>query len=58
MAHLLGLMASCLPSILMVTDMPEQSTGPAFLHNQVYNLAFREISQIVKNTQILYYQKF
>lgn len=42
--HLLGPMASCLSSILMVTDRPEQSIGHAFLHN----LAFRGILQIKK----------
>lgn len=53
MAHLLGPMASCLPSILMVTDRPEQSTGRAFLPNQMYNLAFRGIPQIKKTPDFI-----
>lgn len=59
MAHLLGPMASCLLRILMVTHRPEQSIDHAFLHNQVYNLAFRGIPHIKKKkNQILHYHKF
>lgn len=53
MAHLLGPMTSCLQCILMVSDRPEQSTGHAFLHKQVYSLPFREIPQIKKADFIL-----
>lgn len=37
----------------MVSDRPEQSTGHAFLHKQVYSLPFREIPQIKKADFIL-----
>lgn len=37
----------------MLSDSYEQSTGHAFVHKQVYNSPFRDISQIKKADYIL-----